>query len=107
DELLPRGRRFTFRSRWDAMALEDVAYGLVTDRHAQVGQGADDPVIAPGAILLGHTHDQGLDLRVDPGATGSLALGGAIKFLGHELTVPGQDGVGFDHLSDFLQGLLA
>jgi hypothetical protein len=28
---------------------------LSTDRQAQVGEGADDPVIAPRAILLGHT----------------------------------------------------
>src|SRR5205085_79832 len=61
DKLLPCGRRLALGSRCDAMALEDVAYCLVTDREAQVGEGSNDPVIAPGAILFGHTHDQGLD----------------------------------------------
>jgi hypothetical protein len=32
----------------------------------EVGQGADDPVVAPGAILLCHTDDQRLQLLVDP-----------------------------------------
>ena len=43
------------------MPLEDVAHGLVTDGVAQVGEGPNDPVIAPGAILLGHTDHQVLD----------------------------------------------
>ena len=89
------------------MALEDVAHRLVTDGVAQVGQGADDPVIAPGAILLGHAHDQGLQLLVDRGATRSLALLGAVKLLGHELAVPAENRVGLDDRGHFLQGLLA
>src|SRR5207249_5663410 len=91
DTLLPRGRRLPLWSRRDAMALEDIAHRLVTDRQAQVGQGADNPVIAPGAILLGHTHDQSLDLMVDHGAAGGLALWGAVTFLRNEFAVPGQD----------------
>ena len=47
------------------MALEDVAHGLGTDRQAQVGQGADDAVIAPGTILPRHADNQRLQLRVD------------------------------------------
>jgi len=47
------------------MPLEDVAHGLVTDGVAQVGEGPDDPVIAPGAILLGHTDHQVLDLLIN------------------------------------------
>jgi hypothetical protein len=38
---------------------------------------------------------------------GSLALGGAIKFLRHKPTVPAQDGVGLDDGGHFLQGFLA
>src|SRR5215831_15758087 len=63
------------------MALEDVAHRLVADRQAQVGQRADNPVIAPGAILLGYTHDQGLQLWINPGASRRLTLRRAVKFL--------------------------
>jgi hypothetical protein len=89
------------------MALEDVTHRLGTDRQAQVGQGADDPVIAPGAILLSHTHDQSLQLRVDPGATRSLTLSGAVKLLGYERTVPAKNRVGLDDGGHVLEGLLA
>ena len=74
---------------------------------AQVGQGPDDAVIAPGAILLGHADNQGLQLRVYLGTAWGLALLGAVKFLGHELAVPGENGVGLDDGGDFLEGLLA
>src|SRR5215510_10350638 len=96
DKLLPRGRGLPLWSRRDAMALEDVAHRLVAYRQAQVGQRADNPVIAPGAILLGYTHDQGLQLWINPGASRRLTLLRAVKFLGHELPVPGEDGVGCD-----------
>src|SRR5437879_328470 len=107
DELFPRGGRLALWRRWDAVAFEDVAHRLRTDRQAQVGQGADDAVIAPGAILLGYTHDQGLPLWVNHGATRSLTLGGAVTLLGHELTVPAKNGLGLDDRRHFLQSLLA
>jgi hypothetical protein len=34
------------------VTLEDVLYRLVADRRAQVGEGTNDPIVAPGAILL-------------------------------------------------------
>ena len=46
----------------DAMALEDIADGLVADRIAQVAQSAHNPVIAPRAVLSGHPHHQAFDL---------------------------------------------
>src|SRR5262249_14621185 len=107
DKFLPRGRCFPFWRGWDAVALENVAHRLGTDRQAQVGESADNPVVAPRAILPCHAHHQSFDLWVNHGPTGSLALWGAVKLLGHELPVPGQDGVRFDDLSDFLEGLLA
>ena len=67
----------------------------------------DDPVIAPRAILLGHADDQRLQLLGNHGATGSLALCGAIKLLGHELAVPTENGVGLDDRRHFRQRLLA
>src|SRR5205807_626531 len=86
NKLLPRGGRLALWRRRDTMALEDVTHRLVTDRQAEVSQGADDPVIAPRAILLGHADYQSLQLGVDHGATRSLTLRRAVKLLGHELT---------------------
>src|SRR2546427_12275490 len=88
------------------MAFQDIAYGLVTERVSEVGEGADDPVVAPGAILPRHADHQGLQLRVDRGPPWGLALLGTIKLLGHELAVPGQDRVWLDEARHFRQGLL-
>jgi hypothetical protein len=107
NELLPRGRRFTFWSRWNAMAFQDVPDGLVTDRVSEVRQGANDPIIAPGAILPRHTHDQGLQLWINRGAPWGLALPGTIKLLGDQLAVPAENGVRLDERGHFLQSLLA
>src|SRR5262249_42312120 len=105
DKLLPRGRRLALGSRRNTMALENVAHGLVTDREAQVGESANDPVIAPGAIRLGHTHDPGLDLLVNHRAARSLTLARAVELLRNELAVPGENGVRFNDAGYFLQGL--
>jgi hypothetical protein len=107
DELLPGGRGLALWRWRNAMALEDVAHGLVTDRRAQVGQDPHDAIVAPRAIFLRQAHHQRLQLRVNRGTSWGLALLGAVTLLGHELTVPGEDGVGCDDLRDFLQGLLA
>jgi hypothetical protein len=88
------------------MALEDVAHRLRTDRQAQVGQGADDPVIAPGAILLGDADNQRFELLGDFGAAWRLPLLGAIKLLGDQCAVPAEDRIGLDNGGDFRQRLL-
>ena len=87
------------------MALEDVAHRLVADREAQVSQGADNPVIDSGAILLGHTYDQDPQLWINPGASRRLTLRRAVTLLGHELPVPAQNRVRLDDGGEFLQGL--
>ena len=92
----PRGRRLPLGSRGDAMALQDVAHRLISDRLAKVGQGADDPVRAPGTILLRHADDQRRQFRSHLRASKPLALLGTVTLLGHALPVPGQDGVRFD-----------
>src|SRR5438128_1985103 len=107
DKRLPRRSGLPFWSWRNAMALEDVAHRLSTDRQAQVGQGADDPVIAPGAILLGYANNQRFELLVDFGTAWRLPLLGAVKLVGDQFAVPGEDRVGFDDLGHFLQGLLA
>src|SRR4029453_592224 len=62
DKLLPGRRLLTLWGRWNAAALEDIAHRLITDRVAQMGQSAGNTVIAPGAILLGHPHDESFQL---------------------------------------------
>ena len=107
DKLLPRRGRLALGSRRDAVALEDVTHGLVADRIAEVGQGSDDAIIAPGAILLCQAHHQSFYLRVDRGTSETLTLLGAIKLLSDELAVPGKNGVGLHDVCHFCQGLLS
>src|SRR5438128_2199044 len=73
-ELLPRGAGLALWSRYDAMPLEDVAHALVTDGVPEGGQGADEPVVAPGAILPCHAHHQRLQLLGNGGTPCGLAL---------------------------------
>ena len=81
--------------------------GLVTDRVPEVGKGPDNPIVAPGAMLLRQTHDQRLQLWIDGRTPWRLALRGAIKLLGHKFAVPAKDRLGFDDRGYFLQSLLA
>jgi hypothetical protein len=89
------------------MAFQDVAHGLITDGVPEIGQGADNAIIAPGTILLRHAHHQVLYFLVNRGASRTLALLGAVTLLGHELTVPAKHRVGLDDRGHLLQGLLA
>src|SRR6266487_4053481 len=106
DELLPRRGRLAFWRWRDTMALENVPYRLVTDRVTQIGQGTDDPVVTPGAILLRHADNQGLQLCVNSGTAWRLPLYRTVKLLGTQCAMPGEDGVRCDHLRDFRQCLL-
>jgi len=107
DELSPGHALLTFWGGRQTMALENIAHRLVTDRQAQVGQGADDPVIAPGAILSGHPNYESLDLLVNAGTSNRRTGLYVATLLGGKLAVPGQDGVGLDKRRDLFQGLLA
>jgi len=107
DELLPRGRGLALWRWGKAVALQDVAYGLVTEGVPEVGQGTDNAIIPPGTILLRHAHHQVLHFLVDRRASRTLTLLGAVTFLRDEFAVPREDGVGFDDGGHFLQDLLA
>ena len=51
DELLP-GRRATPLRRWsEVVPAQDVAHGLVRDLMAQIGQRADDTIVAQTAVF--------------------------------------------------------
>src|SRR5262247_1541284 len=106
DERLPRGRGLTLRSWGEAVALQDIAHGLVTDRVLEVGQGADDPVVTPGAILLGHAHHQRLERWINGGAPWGLTPLGSVPLLRHQFAVPPKNRLGLDDRSHLLQRLL-
>jgi hypothetical protein len=105
DELLLGHGGLALRDRGDAVTLEDIAHRLVADAIAQVGHGANDAVIAPGAILAGHPHHQGLQLLGNAGTSESLArLRTAIR-LGHERAVLAEDDVRLCNRRDLFQCL--
>src|SRR6266446_4833982 len=87
------------------MALEDVADRLSTDGQAEVGQGSYDPVIAPGAILLGHADNQGLQIGGNLWTTWRLPLRGAVTLLGDQCAVPAEDRLGLDNGGNVRQRL--
>jgi hypothetical protein len=89
------------------MAFQDVPHGLVTESVPEIGQGADNAIIPPGTILLRHTHHQRFYFLADRGASRTLALLGAVKFLRDKFAVPAKDGVRLDDLGHFRERLLA
>jgi hypothetical protein len=107
DEFSPGHALLTCWGGRQTMALENIAHRLVTDRQAQVGEGADDPVIAPGAILAGQPHYERLELLVNAGTSNRLTWLYVTTLLRGKLAVPGQDGVGLDKRRDLFQSLLA
>ena len=89
------------------MTLEDIADGLIAEGISKIGEGADNAVIAPRAIVLGHADHQGVEVLVDLRTTWRLALPRAIKLLCHKFTVPAENRIGLDDVGHCLQGLLA
>jgi hypothetical protein len=51
------------------------------------------PMGQPETVLVGHANDQLLDFSLNPGPARTSASLRAIEFAGHELAVPGQDGL--------------
>jgi hypothetical protein len=107
DELLPRHSLFALRGWWKAVAFENVAYRLVTDRIAQVGQGTHDTVVPPRTILAGHPYHQVFELFLDA-RTANRHLGlGIITLLVSKRAVPSQDGVGLGNGCHLFESLFA
>jgi hypothetical protein len=107
DEFPPGHGLLTFWGGWQTMALEDISYGLIADRIAQVGQSPHNPIIAPRAILSGHPHHESFEVVANAGTSNRLTRLCTVTLLGGKLAVPSQDGVGPDNRHDLLEGLLA
>lgn len=89
------------------MIFQDVPHGLIAYDLPSMLQGAGHAIIAPGAMFLCQTYDQGFLRLLDLGATESLARFGAITLLRHELPVPGKHDVRLDAAGHLLQRFLA
>jgi hypothetical protein len=83
------------------MALEHVAHRLVAHGGPEIGQGADDPVVTPGAILLRHAHHQRLQLLVNRGSPWGLPLPRTVELLRHECAMPAENRVVYDLFREF------
>src|SRR5215475_5661960 len=70
-------------------------------------QRPSDPVIAPGAVLLGHANDELLDLAPDPRSAWAATGFRAIELAGDKLAVPAQAGVWPGHRCDLGENLAA
>jgi hypothetical protein len=73
----------------------------------QISQRPHDPVIAPITVLFGHANDQLLKLSLDPRPAAASTGIRAIAFAGHQLAVPGQDGVWSGHIGHLAENLAA
>jgi hypothetical protein len=106
DEFPPGHGLLTFWGGWQTIALEDISYGLIADRIAQVGQSPHNPIIAPRAILSGHPNHESLEVVPNAGTSNRLTRLYTITLLRGKLAVPGQDGVGPDNRRDLSRAFL-
>src|ERR1700716_4192624 len=101
----PGGRALALRGGWKSVALQDIADGLIADLVTQIGQRPRNSVITPVTVLLGHANDELLNLSLDPRPARASTGLRTIEFAGHELAVPGQDGVRPGHIGHLAENL--
>jgi hypothetical protein len=89
------------------MFPESVADGRGRDLVPEVREGTLDADVAPGRIFSGHAQDQVDDLRSDWRPSHGLAAIAVVPFLGQQLPVPAQDGVGGEGGADLVEDLPA
>ena len=105
DELLPGRGPLSLRSRWYAVAPQNVPHRLVAHLVTEVRQGTGDSVVTPTLIFGCETDDQFLDLFVDPRPPGVFPFLRAVELLRHELPMPGQDRLELHNARHFLERL--
>src|SRR5262245_8729292 len=87
NEGLPCGRALALRCRRQSVTSQNISHRLIGNLIPEIGQGADNPVIAPGAVLLGHANNQFLNCPLDPGSAWASMLR-AIELARDEPSVP-------------------
>jgi hypothetical protein len=65
NEFCPGCRPLALRRRRYAVTAQNIADRLIGNKISQVGERPDNPVIAPGPVLLRYPHNQFLDFFVD------------------------------------------
>src|SRR4030095_3291949 len=107
NELLPCRVLAPLRCWRDAVTAQDIAHRLIGNNMAQIGQCADDPVIAPAGILASHADDELSHLTPDSRPPRVGAALGTIKLLSDEPAIASEDGVGLSHPRDLLHRFAA
>src|SRR5262249_57024612 len=98
----PRWLPDAVRGRLEAVVAEDRRDRAARNLVIEVRQGTLDPRVAPGAMLLGHAHDQRSDLVHDRRASGTTTRT-AVELLADESPVPRQQRVWCDNRGDLAQ----
>src|SRR6266508_7054230 len=107
NESRPGCRVLALWRRRQRVALQDIADRLIAHLVPKISQRPHDPVITPVTVLLGHANDQLLDLSLDPRPAGASTGLRALEFAGHQLAVPGQDGVRSGYIRHLAENLAA
>ncbi len=106
EKRLPGTVAFSFGRRFDAVLPENVTDGRIGNGVAEVGQSALDAVVAPGEVLFRESEHEFPQFCGDRRTSGLvLSSRGVIPFLGDELPMPTQNGVGRDQRADFTEEL--
>ncbi len=95
DEVFPGRGLAAFGRGWDAVALQHVSDSLVRHVVAEISEGASQPIVPPGAVLLGHADDERLDLRADSRPSWIRAMLRSIELASDETPTPGENRFGF------------
>jgi len=106
NELGPGGVALALRGCPQAVSIENITDGLVGDSMPQIGQCADDAVIAPAWILAGELEHQLFDLgRDERSSRFGGASAGKIPFAGDQAAMPFEQGFGLHDGDDLAQQL--
>ena len=79
DEIHPGDLALAAWCRRYAISLQDIAHRGVGDLDPEIVEGADDPVVAPGGILVDHAKDKSLDVAVNTRPPSFLAVLGTVE----------------------------
>ena len=107
DEVRPVHLFAAFGSRPDTETAQNVADRLIRKGIAHIPQSACDAIISPAPILASHSEHQFGHFSTCSRSTWVVAVLGAIKLLGDEFAIPGQDGFWFRDLGDLAQSFPA